>query len=154
MKLNHTVSFWITKLLCIMNWHAASKIILHIASVKIPTPNIFPLPSPLCAHLLFTPWWKQTPKYFFHPVQWISQMNTAFSPSFTVTYVYFVLDLQQPVSHLHRLSSVGWVNESVRTLSYLEEQTPYVVTSEQANHSDCWTDAGSNSLCSFTLQNS
>lgn len=53
------------------------------------------------------------PKCLSHPIQGISQMNIDFSPSFTVSYVCFVLDLQQSVSHLHRLSSVDWVNESV-----------------------------------------
>lgn len=104
--------------------------------------------------LSFTPWWKQTPKCLFHPVHWISQMNIGFSPSFTVSYVCFVLDLQQSVSHLHRLSRVDWVNESVCAPLYSVEQGQYAVTSEQANHSDCWTRAGSNSLGSLTLQNS
>lgn len=36
-----------------------------------------------------------------------------FSPSFTVSCVYFVAVLQQAVSHLHGLSAVDWANESV-----------------------------------------
>lgn len=73
-------------------------------------------------------------------------MNIDFSPSFTVSYVCFVLDRQQSVSHLHRLSSVDRVNESVCASLYPGEQGQNAVTSGQANHSDCWTCAVSNSL--------
>lgn len=96
-----------------------------------------------------TPWWKQTPQRLLHPVQWITQMNKDFSPSFTVSYVYFVPELQQSVSHLHRLSSVDGVNESVCASLYLGEQRPYAVTSEQAKRSDCWANAGFGSRRSF-----
>lgn len=60
-------------------------------------------------------------------------MNTDFSPSFTVSYVYFVPELQQSVSHLHRLSGVDGVNESVCASLFFGEQRQCAVTSEQAN---------------------
>lgn len=58
-------------------------------------------------------------------------MNIDFSPSFTVSCVCFVLDLQQPVSHLHRLSGVDWANESVCAWLCSGERGQYAVTSEQ-----------------------
>lgn len=95
--------------------------------------NMFPLLFCFVLILCFTPWWKQTPKSFFCPVQWISQINIDFSLSFTVCCICFVLDLQHSVSYQHSLNSVDKVNDSLCSSLYLGDQGQCAVTSEQAN---------------------
>lgn len=129
----------------------ASLLVKSSCSIWFPSRIYLPLPSPLCELIsCFTPWWKPTPKCLFHPVHWISQMNIDYSPSFTVSCVCFVLDLQQPVSHLHRLSGVDWANESV--CAWLCSGRRGTVCSHiLANGAAviAGTSAGANSRCSF-----
>lgn len=101
---------------CVRNHLSCSSSRDSVSKIYIPT---HPSRPSLCHSQFFAPWWKPTPRCLLHPAHWIRQMNIDFfSPSFTVSCVYFVPLLRQAVSHLHGLSAVDWANESVCTSLY------------------------------------
>lgn len=131
---------------CVRNHLSCSSSRDSVSKIYIPT---HPSRPSLCHSQFFAPWWKPTPRCLLHPAHWIRQMNIDFfSPSFTVSCVYFVPLLQQAVSHLR--SSALWTEQMNPSALHCiaggvgwwgGERRQYVVTSEQADRSDRRTSA-------------